>query len=83
MYDDEEYNANDDYDRYQHTGELAVLFEDEPEDDEVAPYNCCDGTAPIKHWQIDEKKQKAGCASLLLLVLVVATILFFIIKRLV
>lgn len=82
MYE-EKYKANDDYDRYRHTGELAEWFEDEREEDENAPYNCCDGTAPFKHWQIDKKKAKAGCASLLLLVLVVAAILFFIIKRLV
>ena len=39
MYE-EKYKANDDYDRYRHTGEHAEWFEDEPEDDEDAPYIC-------------------------------------------
>ena len=67
-YDDDDYNAYDDYDRHRHTGEFKEWFDD---------------TTPCNNGQIEKENRKVrdGCARCILLVMIAIVIAAILITK--
>ena len=82
-YDDDDYNAYDDYDRHRHTGEFSEWFDDEQEEGDEFADDCLDDTTSCNNGQIEKENRKVrdGCAGCILLVMIAILIAAILITK--